>query len=327
MTQTIMGLDVSKHTLDASLLHDGKTYYQVVQNDLSGFQQLSAWLKAKKCQQVHICLEATGQYGFAVAEYLYYCKYEVSVVNPARIKAYAASRLKRHKTDKADAFLIAEFCQKEKPALWCPPSPVFSALKALVHCLDDFMAMQQQERNRTEFSSNNPLVESFVIEHIAYMDAKIKMLHSAIHEQIQQDPQLKHCCELLESIPGIGELTAARLLAEIRNFHDFRNARQLTAYAGLNPRQYQSGSSVRRKSRLSKTGNASLRRALFMPAIVAKNHNPVIHDFCQRLADRGLSKMAVVGAAMRKLLVLSFGVIKTELPFDPNFAQEEVSFT
>lgn len=182
MTQAIMGLDVSKHTLDAALLHEGKTYYQVVQNDLSDFQQLSAWLKANKCQQVHICLEATGQYGDEAAEYLYLEGYDVSVVNPARIKAYAASRLKRHKTDKADAFLIVEFCQKEKPPLWSPPSPVFSALKALVHCLDDFMAMQQQERNRTEFSSNDPLVESVVIEPIAFMEAKIKMLRSAIHK-------------------------------------------------------------------------------------------------------------------------------------------------
>jgi len=121
-------------------------------------------------------------------------------------------------------------------------------------------------------------------------------------------------------------LTAARLLAEIRDFHYFRNARQLTAYAGLNPRQYQSGSSVRRKSRLSKTGNANLRRALFMPAIVAKRCNLVIREFCKRLSDRGLSKMAVVGAAMRKLLVLSYGVIKTGMPFDPQFAQEEVIF-
>jgi len=324
MTQSIVGMDVSKHSLDVVLLHPEQKHYQVVENNLAGFEYLSSWLQAKGCEQVHICLEATGQYGYAAAEYLYLCGYDVSIVNPARIKAYATSRLKRNKTDKADALLIAEFCQKEKIALWSPPKPVFKALKDMVHCLDDLKAMRQQERNRMEFMASDPLVESMRLEHLTWLDEKIKTLRAAIHKHIQQDPQLKHHSALLISIPGIGELTAARLLAEIRDFHEFRNARQLTAYAGLNPRQYQSGSSVYRKSRLSKTGNGNLRHALYLPAIVAKNHNPIIRAFCQRLTDRGLSKMAVVGAAMRKLLVLAYGVIKTDSTFNPEFVLKEV---
>ena len=244
MTQSIVGMDVSKHSLDVVLLHAGQKYYQAVENNLEGFEHLSRWLKARGCEQVHICLEATSQYGYATAEYLYLCGYDVSIVNPARIKAYATSRLKRNKTDKADALLIAEFCQKEHIALWSPPKPVFKALKDLVLCLDDLMVMRRQERNRMEFMSNDPLVESMRLEHLDWLDEKIKTLQSAFRRHIQQDPQLKHHSDLLRSIPGIGELTAARLLAEIRDFHDFRSARQLTAYAGLNPRQYQSGSSV-----------------------------------------------------------------------------------
>ncbi len=315
-----MGIDVSKLTLDVALLYDERTKYLKVDNNLKGFKTLEQWLKRNGCQKVHACMEATGQYGYAAADYLFMCGYQVSVVNPARIKAYGASRLKRNKTDKTDALLIAEFCQREKPGLWSPPEPAFKVLKALVHALDALMAIKQQECNRQEFSADIPLVDAILYEHVEFLDEKIRLLRKAIHELIRQDAQLSHQYDLLVSIPGIGESCASHLLAEIRNFHEFTNACQLTAYAGLNPRQFQSGTSIHRKSRLSKTGNAALRHALFMPAIVAKKHNPIIREFSQRLSDRGLCKMAVVGAAMRKLLVLAYGVIKTDMPFDPNYA-------
>ncbi len=320
MTHSIMGIDVSKLTLDVALLYDERTKYLKVDNNLKGFKTLEQWLKRNGCQKVHACMEATGQYGYAAADYLFMCGYQVSVVNPARIKAYGASRLKRNKTDKTDALLIAEFCQREKPGLWSPPEPAFKVLKALVHALDALMAIKQQECNRQEFSADIPLVDAILYEHVEFLDEKIRLLRKAIHELIRQDAQLSHQYDLLVSIPGIGESCASHLLAEIRNFHEFTNACQLTAYAGLNPRQFQSGTSIHRKSRLSKTGNAALRHALFMPAIVAKKHNPIIREFSQRLSDRGLCKMAVVGAAMRKLLVLAYGVIKTDMPFDPNYA-------
>jgi len=320
VTYSIIGIDVSKHTLDIALLQDEGTQYLRIDNKLEGFKLLEKWLRQHGCKEVHACMEATGQYGYAAADYLYLCGYRVSVVNPARIKAYAASRLKRNKTDKADALLIAEFCQREKPGLWSPAEPAFKALKALVHQLDGLMTIRQQERNRQEFSADVPLVDAILYEHVEFLDEKIDQLRQAIRELIRQDAQLSHQYALLVSIPGIGESCASHLLAEIRDFHEFTNARQLTAYAGLNPRQFQSGISIRRKSRLSKTGNAALRYALYMPAIVAKKHNPIIREFSQRLADRGLCKMAVVGAAMHKLLVLAYGVIKTDMPFDPNFA-------
>jgi len=320
VTHSIMGIDVSKLTLDVALLYDERTKYLKVDNNLKGFKTLEQWLKRNGCQKVHACMEATGQYGYAAADYLFMCGYQVSVVNPARIKAYGASRLKRNKTDKTDALLIAEFCQREKPGLWSPPEPAFKVLKALVHALDALMAIKQQECNRQEFSADIPLVDAILYEHVEFLDEKIRLLRKAIHELIRQDAQLSHQYDLLVSIPGIGESCASHLLAEIRNFHEFTNACQLTAYAGLNPRQFQSGTSIHRKSRLSKTGNAALRHALFMPAIVAKKHNPIIREFSQRLSDRGLCKMAVVGAAMRKLLVLAYGVIKTDMPFDPNYA-------
>jgi len=151
MEEFVMGLDVAKHTLDVILLVNRRPKYLVVANQPDGFRQLQEWMGSHGFWQGRVCLEATGQYGFAAAEYLYECGYMVSVVNPARIKAYAASRLQRNKTDKVDAKLIAEFCQKEKPPLWSPPRAAYRVLKALVHYLDDLMGQKRQEKNRTEF--------------------------------------------------------------------------------------------------------------------------------------------------------------------------------
>lgn len=324
MDEFVMGLDVAKHTLDAILLVGGSTKYKVVANQPEGFKQLRAWVESCGYRPGRVCLEATGQYGFAAAEYLFECGYMVSVVNPARIKAYAASRLQRNKTDKVDARLIAEFCQREKPPLWRPSRPAYNDLKGLVHYLDDLMGLRQQEKNRTEFGKSVDLVANVLNEHIAFLDEKIKSIRKAIHNLIQQDPQFKRDCQLLMSIPGVGELTAARLLAEIRDFRNFKTSRELTAYAGLNPSQYQSGSSIHRKARISKTGNANLRYALYMPALVAYCHNPVVKAFCQRLLNNGKPKMVVICAAMRKLLVLAYGVIKSNSPFDPNYHEMEM---
>lgn len=126
----------------------------------------------------------------------------------------------------------------------------------------------------------------------------------------------------MKSIPGIGKLTASRLLAEIGDISVFQGAPQLAAYAGLNPKGFHSGSSVHKKTRISKQGRAQLRSCLYMPAIVAMSHNPIIQAHSARLASRQLAKMAIVAAAMRKLLHLAYGVLKHQMPFDPNFGTQ-----
>ena len=124
---------------------------------------------------------------------------------------------------------------------------------------------------------------------------------------------------MLISIPGVAELTAARLLAEIQDVRRFESARQLAAYAGVTPRQFTSGTSVHGKSRMSKMGNVHLRKHLYMPAMVAKRCNPIIQEFCERLKERNKLPKVVIGAAMRKLLHIAYGILKSEQPFDPDF--------
>jgi transposase len=262
-------------------------------------------------------MEATGSYWEAVAEYLAQHQQQVSVVNPARIHAYAASKLARNKTDKLDADLIADFCASQQPARWVPLPPEVKELRALVRYLDDLQEMHTQESNRLQAGGLSPEVQRLLSEHLAFLDQQIEEVKSHIQEHIDQHPELKGKQELLISIQGIGKLTAARLLGE--NIQEFTSTRELTAFTGLNPCLRESGSSVHGKPRLSKMGNPYIRKALYLPAISAMRWNAVVKTFCERMAKRGKPKMVQIGAAMRKLLCLALGVLKSGIPFDPDY--------
>lgn len=318
----VLGIDVSKDKLDVHLLTE--TGHEVARfaNHKRGWRGLGNWLKKRsKKQPVHVCLEATGRYGEGVTEFLHGLGHAVYVVNPARIKAYAQALMTRNKTDVTDAAVIADFCRTQHShlTLWTPPDPSQRRLQALIRHLEDLQQMRQQERNRLQAGEHDADVLQRINTHIAFLDDQIQQVKQAIDDHIDQHPDLGNKRHLLASITGIGNLTACKLLAEIPNIHAFHSPRQLVAFSGLNPRHRQSGSSIRGKTRISKIGSASLRAALYMPAVVAKNHNPILVAFAQRLAQRGLTKLQIIVAVMRKLLHLVFGILKSGQPFDPNY--------
>jgi transposase len=288
-------------------------------NTASGFKKLVAWLKKHQRGTVHACLEATGLYGDEVAWQLHEAGHTVSVVNPARIKAYADSQLQRNKTDQLDAALIADFCRTQQPAPWSPPDPAERELRSLARHRQALIEMVQQERNRLQAGRVSPTVHQVLVDHLAFLEQQIATLEQAIQDHINHHPDLQHQRDLLDTIPGIGPLTAALLLAEAGDLRRFDHAGQVVAFAGLNPRQHRSGTSVRGQPRLSKRGSARLRGLLYFPAISARSHNPLIAPWCDQLAARGKSSMQIIGAAMRKLLILAYGVLKSGQPFDPHF--------
>ena len=316
-----LGIDVAKHSLECALIGPKSPRRSSVPNTPAGHRQLLAWLAKQHVADVHACLEATGTYSDEIAQALHDAGVWVSVVNPARIAAYAKSRLARNKTDPADAMLIAQFAQSEQPPLWQPPAPEMRELRALVRHLDSLLVQRQAERNRQAAGGHPEPVEQALREHLAFLDKQITTVRQQIDEHIGRYPELKREHDLLDSITGIDTRTATRLLAESGGLGRFEDSRAVAAYAGLTPRRYQSGSSVRGKTRLSKIGNASLRAALYMPALVARRYNPVLKAFGDRLAAAGKSKMAVIGAVMRKLLVLAYGVVKSGVPFDAEYAK------
>jgi transposase len=321
MIQPVLGIDISKATFDVVLQIDDKTTHRQFSNNPEGFKQLGLWLQKNQIEKVHACMEATGQYGEGLAEDLYQNGHDVSVVNPARIKAYACSKLRRNKTDKADAELIAIYCLREKPALWSPPGADFRDLQALERRLEDLQAMVRQEQNRLESGVKTGLVVQDLKAHVKYLEERIMETKKAMQDLINANTKLKQQRDLLVSIPGIAELTAAKILGEIRDIHQFESARQLAAYAGVTPRQFVSGTSVHKKSRISKTGNTNIRRILYMSAVSAKQCNQIVAPFCTRLLQNGLTPLQVVCAAMHKLLHLIFGILKSGKPFDPNFLE------
>lgn len=323
---TVLGIDVSKDKLDVVLLRpDHAPEAGQFDNQPKGFLSLRHFLKKRKIKALHACLEATGYYGDDVALFLHQAGYSVSVVNPARIKGYADSRLSRNKTDALDAALIADFCHSQQPDAWTPPTPEQRELQMLARHMENLQDMRQQENNRRQAGIPSPAVLKTLDEHIAFLDQQMADLRQQIDDHIDRHPHLRQQRDLLTSIPGIGDITASKLLAEIRDIQAFDSAPQLAAFAGLTPRQHTSGSSVRGRTRLSKRGTARLRSALYFPAIVAQRHNPILRPFAQHLRAAGKSKLSVITAVMRKLLHLVYGVLKSGQPFDPHYLEKRAA--
>ena len=317
MSEPELGIDVAKKKFDVLLMLDDKTLKKVFDNTSKGFRLLQGWLVGLKIERVHVCIEATGPYSEPLAEFLFEHGHRVAMVNPFRIRSFANSDLKRNKTDPADARTIAEFCRAKKHNLqdWHPLSPEIKELRELSRRLSVLEQLLASEKNRLE-SVRGTKVRSSVGRVIADLEKEIKCVEKLIKEHIKNNPDLKQQSDLLRTIPGIGEKTAQLLLAEIE-FRSFDSARDVAAYAGVNPAKSDSGTS-KRSTRLSKLGSGRIRKALFFPAIVAKKHNQIVNSFARRLGENGKTKMQVIGACMHKLLHIAFGVLKNHRPFEPN---------
>lgn len=320
-----VGIDIAKDKFDVCLMDEERQEEHIsLPNTKTGINQLHKWLKKQGAQAAHVCLEATGVYGEQVAEILYQRGYMVSVVNPARVKAYAASLMRRTKTDALDAALIADYCRTQEPVAWSPPAPEVKELRALVRHLARLKQEKWRAMNRLETQAEQVVVKH-LRQQLSLLDKQIAQTEQAIHDHIDRHPNLKRDRDLLDSIPGIGHLTACVLMAELGDIRRFDDVRELVAFVGLNPRHYQSGRKQTTQG-ISRMGSASLRAALFMPAIVAKTHNPCLNRWAETLARRGLTGKQVIVAVMRKLLHLVYGILKHEQPFDPLYRIQPVVY-
>jgi len=319
-----VGIDVAKDTLAVVVRRQGTNgKARSFNNTPKGIASLLSWLPdAGECE-IHTCQEATGAYGDEVAEQLHAHGMRVSVINPLAAKRYAGSSLMRNQSDPVDAGMLAEFGETKKPRVWVPPTPAQKALRALSRRLDDLQSMLLMEKNRLGASRQlAPAVRDSVEKVLELLKAQIQSLRTQLRQQLDQDAELKRQKELLMSIKGVGELTAVRILAELGDLRQFESAKQLAGFLGLTPAWKSSGTSVHTKPRMSKQGPAQVRHILYMPAIVARKHNPIIHAFCDRLSLARKCEMAVIGAAMHKLIHLMYGVVHSGKPFDPQYLQK-----
>ena len=321
MQDAFIGIDVSKNQIDVAFLVDDNVFSKTFSNSRKGYEGIISMIQKQNINVKNICMEATGRYSDGVAEFFFNQSFPVSVANPLQVKRYGQSVLARNKTDKADAQVIARFAKANKPNPWMPIPPDRKALSNLVRQLDHLKTQLTRETNRLEEEKDTAIQQS-ITRAVGFLKKEIKDLQISVKGKIDKDPDLMKNKELLESIPGIGKETISCILANI-DVTQFDSAKKLSAFCGLSPQQHQSGSSVRGKTKLSKIGDKRLRKALYMPAVVAKKCNPVIKAFYERLVARGMHKRAAVCACMRKLLHIMYGVLKSQKPFSLNLVQSQ----
>ncbi len=315
MNRIAVGIDISKNKFDAAFMTPNhKWQKKAFENSLAGFKVFLSWLEEKHVENCYTVMEATGRYGEDLANFLFVSGYKVSIVNPAQIKYYSRSLLRRTKTDKVDCQLIAEFSQRHELSDWQPLSPSLQSLKDQVRCLEAFKKDATQASNRLEHAKDH-VVKKMLKEHLNHIQNQIDALTLVIQELVRNDPILSHKIELLMSIPGIAETTALKLLGELPDLSTFKCAKQLAAYAGLNPSIKTSGTSVKGKDKISKTGSRELRKILFFPAMTLMRHPSSLSSFIERMRIKGKKGKVIVTAVMRKILHIVFGVLKTQTTF------------
>src|SRR5574340_829157 len=325
-----LGMDVAKAKLDCCLLLDeasGKRKTKVVSNTKPGIVDLLAWVAKQNIStaELHVVMEATGVYHEQAALVLADAGVTVSIINPAQVKDFGRGLAVRTKTDGVDSFVLARYGALLKPAAWMPPAPEARTLQALLARREAIAQDLQRERNRQEKADATDTpdrIQKSLADSIKFLVKQLADLQQDIDQHIDRHPGLKGDMALLQSIPAVGPQVGGNMLS-VMHGHHFNSAEQLAAYLGLVPVERQSGSSVLGRARLSKAGPARIRTVLYMAAIAATRCNPHVKALYDRLLARGKSKMSALGAAMRKLVHLFFGVLKTQQPYEYNYAKKD----
>ena len=316
----ILGIDISKAKFDVALIVGDGVRHSTYSNTEAGFEQMLAWLakhRPDQAEPLHACMEATGNYGIDLADFLFSHEFRVSIVNPARVKAFAASELARNKTDKLDAALIARFCRAHVPLTWTPPAAHLRELRELVRRCDALKVMRVQELNRNQAGYASPVVAASIQVHVEWLDRQIEDVMANVRRVIAADSVLTRNLKLLRGITGFGETSATILLAELPNIAEF-TPKALAAFTGLSPQEHSSGTSVQKPGRISRMGSERLRGILYMCALSAKRSNKAFAEFVERMRRAGKAPKVILVAVARKLLVLAHAIIRSQKPFDPS---------
>ena len=318
-----LGIDISKLSFDVCLcLSENNKHTAQFPNNEAGFAKLDAWLEGHRAPQTFAGLEATGPYGLLLLWHLHKQGHSVCQLNARRVKDYARSQGRRVKTDRMDAILIAAYLHATKDLRpWQPPTQALIELQALVRRRNQVMIALQAERNRNEVK-HSAAVAASLQRQIEGLKAEAGKLNKAIDQHVLEHIPLQQSVRLLRSIDGVGRMVAVTILAEVPAISAFSRARDVAAFTGLTPALAQSGTSVRRRGRMTKEGSALLRKMLYMAALQAvKRPTNAFHKCYTAFVERGKPKMCAIGAIMHKIIRVAFGVLKHNTPFVVNFAR------
>ncbi|KXU82021.1 IS110 family transposase [Aeromonas enteropelogenes] len=322
-----LGIDVAKAKLDCCLLLElpsGKRKTKSFSNNDSGFAELVHWLDRQRvsASDTHAVMEGTGVYHERTAITLHDAGMKISIINPAQVRDFAKGLAIRSKTDGLDSLVLARYGALVQPTIWIPPTPQARALQALlsrVEAVHQDLIREQNRQEKADATDTPELIRQSLADSIMFLQTQLKKLQQDIDDHINRHSELRDDVALLVTIPGVGIKTSQHLLS-VMHLHQFPNAERLAAYLGVIPIQRQSGSSVLGRPKLSKTGPSHIRAVLYMAAVVATKHNPHVKALYERLIASGKSKMSALGAAMRKLVHLCFGVIKNRQPYSKNYS-------
>jgi len=324
MSKSIMyaGVDVGKNEFWVAL---GTAKPRKFAHSAAGVRALGAHLsKVAGHRRVHLCMEATGIYSQALAlRLLTLPNVEVSIVNPAQIKAFARAQLRRTKTDRVDAAVILAFAKSQRPAPWTPESPAAYTLARLVaqrQALDEDVTRWKNRQHAASYDLRAVAeVDRSQAEVVQTLIGERERVEKAIAELLAAEPELAADRAVLQTIIGIGPISSIQLLAYAKGCLTVRTGKEVTAHAGLAPAEHQSGSSVHGKSHLAKQGNVHLRTCLYMPTVTAITHNPVIREFYHRLLAQNKPPKVALVACMRKLLMIARAILISRQPFNPAY--------
>jgi len=340
MTKTLyVGIDVAKDKFDVTFSVDGSEFFnhQTITNDTGGFKKLRK--EAKKLQlkfkteKAHYCMEATGIYHCGLCEFLQERSDQVSVINPVRTKSFSKSLLLRTKNDKVDSQMLAQYAFILKPPATPKTPTIIKEFRALIRYQESLTTDRTREISRFK-SSLDKDIQKLIQKRINFTEKQIEEIQEKINKLISENDFLKTQIKLLKTVDGIGDKVAWKMLSELK-YDSFENIspKAQVAHAGLSPREYSSGSSVKGRSHISKMGNRDLRKVLYLPALGCLKKENHFTPFYHRLIANGKSHRQAQVAVMRKMVLTASAVLKNQEPFDPNWAkkaqekyQERLSF-
>jgi len=326
------GIDVSNETFDIERRCGKGLSQRKFANSNVGHRQAIAWMKGG-AKGARICLEATGIYHLQLALALDRAPgIEVMVVNPRASRRFAEAQMVRAKTDKVDAAILRQYVERMPFTSWTAPSEQQLELQSLARRLAQIKKEQVRERSRLHAAqragAHTRLAQRDIREHLRYLKRHADRVQAAAIALMKQHDVLAEDLQLLDSVPGIAELSAMKLSAELGLLAEGLSPAQWVAQAGLDPRPQESGTSLRSPRRISKQGNAQLRAALFMPALTAIRKDPNVNAFYNALLARGKRKMQAITAVMRKLLHAIWGILHHRKEWDgAKFYRLQIEFT
>jgi transposase len=324
-----VGIDISAK--DAQVVirtDDSENRPFVVRQDAQGYADLTARLDANghKRGQTLVVMEATGVYWMKLATALHRAGFGVSVINPAQAHYFARALLERGKSDVLDARRLAHLAATFQPAPWQPAPEVYEQLYQRLFQRDSLLEMIQQERNRLHALRQRPVVVEAVLvrlqDHIAFLQAQLADVDAELERLLAADTPWATSARCVRSVKGFGPIATAWLLTATRNFTACATPEQAASYAGLVPRPFESGSSIRARPAIGHAPHARLRRALYMAALSAVQHNPAIRAFYQRLLARGKPRKVALIACARKLVHIAWAVANSQQMYDPDYHQQ-----